>query len=242
MAAPRILVFQHHPAEHLGRFLPLFRDRGIDPVPVQLDQGETIPDLAGFDGLWVLGGPQQVWQEEQYPWLVLEKAAIREAVIDRNVAYFGLCLGHQLLAEAMGGQVGQSPMPEVGILPVELTDTGQAHPLFLGLQPVMSCVQGHGAEVLRMPDGGIALACSAACDVQAMQVGDRAFSLQFHMELTPEMIDACLELPEYKSDFDAMLGPDGIAAFIAQNRARAPEFEAGAVRIFDNWMRLAFGP
>lgn len=67
MARHRILVSQHHPAEHLGRFLPMFDAHGLVPVTVQLDQGDAVPDLSGFDGLWVLGGPQQVWQEQQYP-------------------------------------------------------------------------------------------------------------------------------------------------------------------------------
>lgn len=241
MAQRRILVFQHHPAEHLGRFLPLFDAHGLVPVTVQLDQGDALPDLSGFDGLWVLGGPQQVWQEQQYPYLVTEKAAIRSAVRDLGLPFFGLCLGHQLLADALGGEVGPSKLPEVGILPVDLTEDGAAHALFSGLGPVMTCVQGHGAEVSRLPPGAISLARSPACGVQAMQAGRRAFSLQFHMELTPEMIDACLKLPEYKADFDAMLGEDGVRDFIVTNRHRAPQFEADAERILGNWVGIAFG-
>lgn len=240
MTPPKILVFQHHPAEHLGRFTPLFGARGIVPVAVQLDQGEPIPELSGFDGLWVLGGPQQVWQEEEHPWLAAEKAAIRKAVTDLNMPYLGLCLGHQLLADALGGEVATCAAPEVGILPVMLTDTGRAHGLFRGLGPQMTCVQGHGAEVSRLPDGATVLARSDACDVQAMQVGQRAFSLQFHMELTPAMISDCLELPEYKADFEAMLGVEGVAAFQAENRERAGQFQTDAETLLSNWMRLAF--
>ncbi len=241
MQMPRILVFQHCPPEHLGRFAPLFAARGIAPVTVELDQGGQIPDLAGFDGLWVLGGPQQVWQEDDHPWLRAEKAAIREAVQERGMAFMGLCLGHQLLAEATGGRVGPSATPEVGILSVELTKAGRGAALFAGLSPVMSCVQGHGAEVAELPEGAVSLAKSPSCGVQAIQVGDRAFGVQFHMELTPDMIDACLELPEYKADFDAMLGPEGVAAFLAANRAQAGMFDADAKRLFDNWMALSFG-
>ena len=88
----RILVFQHIAAEHPGIFRNYFQEDGIEWVPVEWDEGETISDVEGFDALWVMGGPMDVWEEEQYPWLKLEKSIIRNAVLERNIPYLGFCL------------------------------------------------------------------------------------------------------------------------------------------------------
>ena len=93
-----ILVFQHMEVAHPGIFREFLRADGIAWQAVRLDRGEPIPDLAAFDALWVMGGAQDVWQEAEHPWLVAEKAAIREAV-SREMPFLGICLGHQLLAD-----------------------------------------------------------------------------------------------------------------------------------------------
>lgn len=235
----RLLVLQHVAAEHLGRFAPLFAQDGAEVTTVALDAGDAIPPLDAFDGIWALGGPMQVWDEAEHPWLIAEKAAIKEAVQTRNMPYFGLCLGHQLLADALGGSVGLSATPEVGVLPVTLTDAGRRSPIFQGLEPTLSCTQGHGAEVTDPPAGAIVLAQSPDCRVQALQVNDTAFSLQFHSELTLDMVDACLDIPLYKADFDALLGTAGIAAFRADVDAHSARHDAIAKVMYDNWFRVA---
>ena len=237
----RLLVFQHFHAEHLGRFGPMLQEDGVEVHKVALDEGEPIPSLDNVDALWALGGPQQVWQEDEYPWLAAEKEAIREAVIDRKLPFFGLCLGHQLLAESLGGKTGVAEKPEVGILPAHLTAQGKQSPLFRNFPPVFDCVQGHGAEVKAAPPSTEILAQSPDCKIQAMAYAGRAFSVQFHAELTLEMIDACLELPEYKHDFEAMMGIDGIARFREQTVQRAPEFDTCARMLYENWMSCAAG-
>ena len=98
MINKQILVFQHLAIEHPGIFRDFFRDDGINCHVVELDEGETIPDLADFEALWVMGGPMDVWQEDEYPWLRDEKLAIRQAVEDYGMPYVGICLGHQLLS------------------------------------------------------------------------------------------------------------------------------------------------
>lgn len=238
----RLLVMQHVAAEHLGRFRPFFERDGVEITTLALDEGTAIPALDGFDGIWALGGPMQVWQDEEFPWLASEKAAIREAVADRRMPFFGLCLGHQLLADALGGAVGLSDVPEVGVLPVHLTPAGQESPIFRGLEPSMRCTQGHGAEVTRAPEGAVILADSPDCAIQALGINGNAFSLQFHSELTLDMVDACLEIPEYKADFDALLGAEGIAAFRADVAEQADKHDAIAKVMYENWFETALQP
>ena len=95
----KILVLQHAEVEHPGSFRRFLDEDGHEWTPVELDNGERLPALDGFDALWVMGGPMDVWDESKYPWLRLEKALIQEAVAVRGMPFLGLCLGHQLLAD-----------------------------------------------------------------------------------------------------------------------------------------------
>lgn len=204
--AMRILVLQHLPAEHPGSFRDFWAGKGVDWVAVELDQGETIPDLEGFDLMVVMGGPMDVWEEDLHPWLIAEKAAIARWVRDLGRPYLGVCLGHQLLACALGGTVGPMAAPEVGFAPVSLTGTGRADPLFDGLPDRFETFQWHGAEVKTLPQGAIVLAANEACPIQAMRWGRHAWGLQYHVEITPETVPEWQRIPTYAASLEAALG------------------------------------
>ncbi len=97
----------------------------MDWTAVELDKGDPIPPLEGYDVLWVMGGPMDVWDVEEHPWLVEEKRAIRKWVREMERPFLGLCLGHQLLADALGGTCGPQRPPEIGVSRVDLTDEGR---------------------------------------------------------------------------------------------------------------------
>jgi GMP synthase-like glutamine amidotransferase len=141
------------PAGHPGIFQDLLRRDGVGWQALRLDLGESIPDLAGFAALWVMGGPQDVWEEEEHPWLRAEKAAIREAVRVRRMPFLGICLGHQLLADALGGMVGKAAAAEIGVHEVALAAGAAGHPLLAGLPACGPVLQWHRAEVRRPPAG-----------------------------------------------------------------------------------------
>ncbi|KJS09164.1 MAG: hypothetical protein VR78_16510 [Hoeflea sp. BRH_c9] len=193
----RILVIQHSDQEHAGGFRPMFASDGheISVCVAPRDIGDV--DLGAFDGLWVLGGPMQVWQSAELPWLGREIEVIRHAVLDRKMPYFGVCLGHQLLAHVLGGKVGQAAESEIGLLHV--TKSGEP-PMFSGIAEQFPCFQWHSAEVSRLPDGAEITAGSKQCAVQAMTWGKTASSVQFHAELDAATladwydIDGCEEV------------------------------------------------
>ncbi|MSR13167.1 MAG: type 1 glutamine amidotransferase [Gammaproteobacteria bacterium] len=233
--AKRVLVFQHVAVEHPGVFRQFLAEDGHEIVVVELDAGEKIPSLDGFDALWVMGGAMDVWQEAEHPWLTLEKAAIREAVIARQLPYLGFCLGHQLLADVLGGEVRLAAESEVGIMEVECTAAGQTDPFLAGIPASLDVLQWHGAEVARPPPGSSILARSARCENQAMRVGSRAFSIQFHVEITLSTVTEWNAIPEYNAALIRILGADGAQHLVRKAELCMPTFNGHARQLYANW-------
>jgi GMP synthase-like glutamine amidotransferase len=235
----KILVLQHAAMEHPGEFRRFLAEDGHRWVPVELDEGETPPPLDGFDALWVMGGPMDVWEDREHPWLTGEKALIREAVEERGMAFLGLCLGHQLLACALGGECGEAKAPEIGVMPVQLTESG-AESIFLdGAPDRFHCLQWHGAEVTRLPAGARVLATSPDCAVQAMSWGPRALSMQFHLEVEADTVANWAAIPAYRDALDDAFGPGGADRLAADCAARMAEFNTVAERVYINWLQAA---
>ena len=234
-----ILVLQHKRFEHPGIFRSFLEEDGHQWTPVYLDEGDALPPLEGYDALWVLGGPMNVWDEAEFPWLVEEKAFIREAVAERGLPFLGLCLGHQLLAEALGGSCGQAEETEVGVLDVQLTEVGASGVFMDGLPETFKCLQWHGAEVQQLPPGARCLATSPACTIQAMQWETRAYSLQFHVEIEADTVDTWNQDPTYAKDLKDALGEDGPAKLEAACAENMKDFNNMAERLYINWLQTA---
>ena len=147
----RLLVFQHIDCEHPGSLRRFLADDGVAWQAVNLFAGDPIPRLEEYDVLWVMGGPMDVWDVDEHPWLVPEKAAIRRWVQELNRPFLGLCLGHQLLADALGGTCGRQRSPEIGVLDVELTPAGETDPIFANMPARQKCLQWHSVRVAQPP-------------------------------------------------------------------------------------------
>ena len=232
----RALVFQHMDHDHPGRFLDFFAEDGIVPEMVRLWEGQSIPKFAPYDFLFVLGGAQDAWEEDKHPWMIAEKAAIREWVWDRAKPYFGVCLGHQLLCDSLGGEVALAVEPEVGVFDVSLTDDGKEHALFSGVELHNKVMQWHWAEVKWAPQGAKVLATSSRTAIQSIAIDGHAVSTQFHCEFTPQTMAAWSSMPGYLASLEKQNGAGAYRRLVDKATPLMPQMTKMTRRIYDNLM------
>ena len=234
----RILVLQHATSEHPGIFRDYLQEDEIDWCPITLANEVQIPSLDNFDALWVMGGPMNVWEETQYPWLKQEKELIREAVIKRGMPYFGICLGHQLLSDALGGEVGISEHSEIGFFDIHKTPKGIENNFLYGFPNTFKCLQWHSAEVKVAPKDSIVLASSDACGIQAISMCEHAYSIQFHIEATLTTISEWCELPSLKAELELNLGDNAIKDLNIELDKYLDDINLNSRLLYENWKNL----
>ncbi len=189
----RVLVVQHVPYEPLGTLDALLRARKIRIRFVNFARDPYArPDLDGYDALIVLGGPMNVDEQHRYPHLRTELDLIAEA-LRRGLAVLGICLGAQLLAHTLGAAVGRNPVKELGWHEVRLTAAGMDDPALSVLGPAAPIFHWHG-DTFGIPRDATHLASSDLCPHQAFRYGDRAYGLQFHLEVDAGLVARWLDL------------------------------------------------
>jgi GMP synthase (glutamine-hydrolysing) len=234
-----VLVLQHIACEPPGVYEDVLVERGSTIHRVELDEGERLPDWREFDAIVAMGGPMSVNDEDDLPWLRAEKAVIGEAV-HGGKPFFGACLGVQLLAVSLGGNVAPGPAPEVGLLPVFLTDAAANDPVFAGLPPELLTLQWHG-DTFSLPEGAVLLASSPAFPNQAFRWGRSAYGVQFHLELSREMAEEWTRVPAYAEALARALGPGSESVLVDGLAARAKELRGYGRSLFERWLEL-FAP
>jgi GMP synthase (glutamine-hydrolysing) len=189
-----ILILKNMPSEGPGTIEDFLRERGIQYKIVDCHK-ETIPTDDDFEALVMLGGPMSVNEEDAYPFLRNEISLARES-IDKGKKVFGVCLGAQIMARALGAKVYRGPQPEIGWYDIELTEEGISdqrierlamHPKDGDLQRKFEVFHWHG-ETFDLPVGAIRMASSDMYPNQAFRYGDKAYAFQFHIEVKKEMI------------------------------------------------------
>jgi GMP synthase-like glutamine amidotransferase len=232
-----VLVLQHIACEPPGAFEDVLVAAGADIHRVELDEGDALPSWQDYVAIVAMGGPMSVNDDAELPWLAAERRAIAEAV-RADVPYWGSCLGVQLLAAALGARVYAGTQPEVGVLPVALTEDGQADPVFAGLPAEFPTLQWHG-DTFELPEGGVLLASSPAYPNQAFRVGRAAYGVQFHVEVTDHMAREWAEVPAYAEYADRVLGAGGIDRLMADFAVERDGMLDVGRRMFERWVEIA---
>jgi GMP synthase (glutamine-hydrolysing) len=230
-AEPVVLELRHVECESPAGYLPGLRAHA-EVVTVRVGE-EPLPDHREFAAVISMGGPMGVGDRGTFGWIDAELALLRAAV-RAGIPVWGVCLGSQLLAAALGGEVTRGPVPEVGVLDVSLTPAGRADPLWGGLPPVFPALQWHG-DTFSPPPGSELLASSRAYPNQLFRYGS-SYGVQFHLEAGADLVGRWAEIPEYRESLRATLGPDGAGDLLGQVRAAEQAMTGWAARLADRWL------
>ncbi len=178
---PSFVVIQHVAGEGPGLIGVLAQQRGLALDLRRMDLGERLPDIDAVAALVVLGGTMAAYEAVSHPHL-LDEEHLLEAAVERGLPVLGICLGAQLLAAALGARVYPGPAPEIGVGEVKLTPDGADDALLGPAGPKFQAFHWHG-DTFELPEGAVHLAQTRAYANQAFRFGDRAWGLQFHIEL-----------------------------------------------------------
>ncbi len=202
---PTILVIEHVPHERLGTLEAgltksgcLLRHFGV------YDAGAPWPRLDDVQGIIAMGGPMSVYEQAAYPWIAKEFTLLRGA-LKRRLPILGVCLGGQMLAAALGAKVTQASQKEIGWYPLMREPGADGDPLFAPFGQTETVFQWHG-DTFALPKGAVRLASSPLCQEQGFRMGDQAWGLQFHVEVTEAMIRAWMRTPVNQAELDRLRG------------------------------------
>jgi GMP synthase-like glutamine amidotransferase len=187
----RIHYLQHVPFEGPAYIQVWAAQKGHSITGTRLYRHEALPEMKDFDWLVVMGGPMNIYQEQEYPWLVQEKQFIAQAVKNQKTV-LGICLGAQLIADVLGGKVTPNPVKEIGWFPITLSPEAGQSGLFQNFPRQAVVFHWHG-DTFDLPGGAVRIAQSEGCLNQAFVYDQRVIGLQFHLECTLEGIAGLIE-------------------------------------------------
>jgi len=187
----KILFVIHAAFEAPGCIETWAKKRGHQTQIVSPYKGEKIPNINDFDFLVVMGGPQSPLEMDKAPYLADEIALIKQAII-KHKRIIGICLGAQLIGEALGAKTERSPHREIGMFLVELLHEAKFDPVF-GQFPEKFDVMHWHSDMPGIPKGATLIAKSEGCPRQIFRYGDRIYGFQCHFELTQELVKGMIE-------------------------------------------------
>jgi GMP synthase-like glutamine amidotransferase len=188
----KIHVLQHAESEGPGEIAAWAHERGHAVAITHLYRGEALPPADSFDLLVVMGGEMNIYQYRDWPWLKPEREMI-EAAMAAGKRVVGICLGGQLIADALGARVTQNSEHELGWLPI--TFTPEARQAFGHLPETATVLHWHG-DTFELPEGAVRLASSPGCLEQGYLIPGKCLGLQFHMEADPGLASQMVQSQE----------------------------------------------
>jgi GMP synthase (glutamine-hydrolysing) len=237
-ATQPLLVLQHIGCEPPAAYEDELLARGLSLHRVRVDEGEELPDWRACSAILAMGGPMGAYDDTLHPWLRPEKRLIADAV-RAGKPFWGVCLGAQLLAASLGAGVAPGPLPEVGVLPVELTAEGAADPVFAAAPASFQAFHWHG-DTYELPRGAVQLARSQLYEQQAF-VFANAYALQFHLEVTAALVAEWGTVPAYADSLDRLPGGQSLRGLLEQLAVVESATIPLARELFARWLLRVVG-
>lgn len=234
-----VLMLKHIAIEGGGTIEEYLLSKGYKIDRRELQDGDSIPSKLDYDAIIILGGPMNVYEEDKYPFLKDEDKLIKEA-IKKNIPTLGICLGAQLIAKAAGAKVTknivrQVHQKEIGWYKVNLTGAGKNDPVFKGIGESFDVFQWHG-DTFGIPEKGTLLATAELCTNQALRVGKNIFGLQFHMEVTEDMIYEWIDT--YDEELESLKGVIDVEKIRKDTKAKISSYKNRALTLCKNFFEL----
>ncbi len=228
-----VLIVKNIPAEGPGTIEDYLKEHGMEYHILDFSDckaEEDIPDIRAHSHLVIMGGPMSVYESGGFPFMHFETAMIR-AFIMQGKPVLGICLGAQLIADALGARVYPGGIEEAGWYTVNITPEGMEDPavsrLAVNKQPVAEVFQWHG-DTFNLPEKAVRLSSSDVYKNQAFRYGNNVYGLQFHIEVKPEMIEEWFKKEE-KYDLEHMM---------EQTQKIFPEYQKRALDFYKNFFRV----
>jgi GMP synthase-like glutamine amidotransferase len=187
----RLHYLQHVPFENPGSILKWAEENDCTVTSTHFYDGGNVPKHEDYDWLVVMGGPMNIYDEKNYPWLIDEKSFIQEA-INYGKVVIGICLGAQLIADVIGGTITKNPNLEIGWFPITLSSEARSSPLFSFFPEKPTVFHWHGDTFSSLPEDAVCIAENSACKHQAFIYKKKIFGFQFHLENTEKIIENLL--------------------------------------------------
>lgn len=231
-----VAIFRYARTEGPGHFATFLSAHGLEWTLVRLDEGEPVPASTDeFSGLGFMGGPMSA--NDELPWTQPVLALMREAV-ERRVPVIGHCLGGQMLARALGGQVSLNPVKEIGWVPVDIDATPLAEEWFGAAGPRRFTTFQWHQDTFTIPPGGERILTGEHCANQAYVVDGRHLGMQCHVEITAEMIETWCRIGI--DDIDENVGRSPAVQDALTIKTRMPQLlpllTERAERLYTRWI------
>ena len=228
-----IWIFRHIACEGLGYLSETFKHHSLEWELFAVDEGCDIPiSTVGSAGMVFLGGPMSV--NDSDAWIAQELKLI-QAAHQQDLPILGHCLGAQLIAKAMGAKITSNPVREIGWHSIKQVNSAKLHPIMESIAEEFTVFHWHG-ETFSIPNSATALFTSADCQNQAFAAGN-TLALQYHLEVTPDMVDKWSKL--YANQLELSASIQSRETMLAQHHNKCDNMHQIADSLYQNWLKYS---